>query len=401
MATVNSFTTDYQVYAQYSPPGAKIPWASGSTKYTDWSNSDTKPDYSRRHKPDGWLEPLPYSRKIETTTNVHGYWERTDSSNRAVKIGNLSGQYPLYWPDSNVPPAFPDSLVQRAEVQALLALKDQKVNLALAYQERELTAELLGHTAARLANAFNAVKRRDWRRAARNLGVDPKTYRNLVRTDKLDFIQKWLEMQYAWKPLLSDVYGSAEILRQRDDPKHWAVSVKGRAKEDVFRHGSTSPGTDYGFLWRMTGKHSCLVRLDYFPGPGFMHALSQSGISNPLLLNWERLPYSFVVDWALPIGDWLSSLDAAAGYDFRSGSCSRWSELEVIVDTPSPSPQVTAVKISGNRKLKRLDRTVYGGSPLPLPPSVKNPASLIHMANGLSLLAQAFGRGGQSRSLRL
>lgn len=33
-------------------------------------------------------------------------------------------------------------------------------------------------------------------------------------------------------------------------------------------------------------------------------------VGNPLEMGWELVPFSFVIDWGIPIGDWLSSLDA-------------------------------------------------------------------------------------------
>jgi hypothetical protein len=43
--------------------------------------------------------------------------------------------------------------------------------------------------------------------------------------------------------------------------------------------------------------------------------LSQLGITNPALLVWELIPYSFVIDWLIPVGDFLSSLDALVGVE--------------------------------------------------------------------------------------
>jgi len=33
-------------------------------------------------------------------------------------------------------------------------------------------------------------------------------------------------------------------------------------------------------------------------------------LGNPMELAWELIPFSFVVDWFLPIGNWISALDA-------------------------------------------------------------------------------------------
>jgi hypothetical protein len=107
------------------------------------------------------------------------------------------------------------------------------------------------------------------------------------------------------------------------------------------------------------------------------------------------VPFSFVVDWMLPIGDWLGTLDATAGLEFVSGSCSlltRNTRRVIPLGLSPPKDGYNSLK-GGRGKFVRLTRTVYGSPPFASFPSMKNPASLGHMANGLSLLAQAFGRG--------
>jgi hypothetical protein len=42
-------------------------------------------------------------------------------------------------------------------------------------------------------------------------------------------------------------------------------------------------------------------------------------LSNPLYVFWVAMPLTFVVDWILPIGDWLSSLTATLGLEFKDG----------------------------------------------------------------------------------
>jgi len=41
--------------------------------------------------------------------------------------------------------------------------------------------------------------------------------------------------------------------------------------------------------------------------------LAQIGITNPINLAWELIPYSFVIDWLIPVGKFLESLDALVG----------------------------------------------------------------------------------------
>jgi hypothetical protein len=38
------------------------------------------------------------------------------------------------------------------------------------------------------------------------------------------------------------------------------------------------------------------------------------------MVAWELVPFSFVLDWFIPIGSYLSQLDASAGMEFLGGS---------------------------------------------------------------------------------
>lgn len=46
------------------------------------------------------------------------------------------------------------------------------------------------------------------------------------------------------------------------------------------------------------------------------------GITNPLATAWELIPYSFVLDWVIGVGEYLNNLDALVGIEeciIRSG----------------------------------------------------------------------------------
>lgn len=71
-------------------------------------------------------------------------------------------------------------------------------------------------------------------------------------------------------------------------------------------------------------------------------ARSQLGMtkSDLLLAAWEVVPFSFVLDWALPIGDFIEANLATQGLKFRSGYTSirvrelgRTSPVNINVDT--------------------------------------------------------------------
>jgi hypothetical protein len=45
----------------------------------------------------------------------------------------------------------------------------------------------------------------------------------------------------------------------------------------------------------------------------FIDDVRRFGFSNAAALGWELIPFSFVVDWAIGIGDWLQRQDALLG----------------------------------------------------------------------------------------
>jgi hypothetical protein len=208
---------------------------------------------------------------------------------------------------------------------------------------------------------------------------------------------RWLELQYGWKPLLSDVYGAASALEKR--PKgDWRVTAKVTKKcvdSYVAAPAVTSNSLD---AYRCEARllRSVFARIDALPQNEAIISLASLGVTNPLSVAWELVRFSFVVDWFIPIGGWLESLDALLGYGQTYYSSSflakaRWDEVGLSASFPS---QGWAIEnhFSGRKRMVVLNRTVSDSVPLPSLPRFKDPRSLGHMANGLALLATAFGR---------
>lgn len=346
--------------------------------------------YTTDHKAVGWLYPKPYRRTVSVYNRGHGVWEHTrypqstsgSIINKATRVGVIAG-YASHLNVGDLPPASA-TLQSRAEVKALLNLKDQRINLAQAYAERKMTADLVSSSLNRMTQSVLALRQRQFRRAWELLGGNPR---------KLP--QTWLEYQYGWRPLMNDCKGAVDALQRYDKSQDWVVSVKGSAKEESDVWDDIS-GT-YSANRRVVKKNGCFVRLDYTPKNGFLSALASLGLTNPYQLAWEVLPYSFVIDWYLPIGEWLSAMDADAGYDFLSGSRSTRRETTTFVRAVDrsyplePTYRKTQTNYRCFRREFDLQRTIYESSPIPIYPGLKNPLTGVHVANALSLFAQALG----------
>jgi hypothetical protein len=282
-----------------------------------------------------------------------------------------------------------------AVTRALGHLKDQKVNFAQAFFERQQTAGLIASSAIKIAKSLRAVRKGNFGDAAQALGLMSKRHKNskLGRLPTLKQVgDNWLELQYGWKPLLSDVYGAAELLASRDavEPQRYRVTVTGKASESS--RGIYNPEVGIYAKGNFETSTSVICRLDYSLVNPTLAAASGTGITNPVNLAWELVPWSFVVDWFLPVGNYLQSFDAALGYSFLGGS----STLRFLSNFSGDMHRVGysfGSKVypywygyGCSTKTKEISRIVYASSPLPRFPGLKNPFSLTHLANALALL---------------
>lgn len=355
--------------------------------------------------PNGFREPSDYFCRVRSYNRSVGFYELEDrnadgSLRSRTLINGVIGETTLgprldenvfndllveSWVDNP-----PSSLRDKALVKARVAMKQGDVNLGVAFAERNMTARLLGDTASNIGNAYRSLRRGRWKDTCRHLGIP------LQSPVKGNIPQQWLGYQYGWKPLLADVYGSVEAL-SRLPPSDWAVTGKGSAF-DTTSHSIYQK--DYGYSrvdGKVTGRRGVFVRIDAVPSNDVLKAFTSLGLTNPLLIAWELVPFSFVVDWALPIGSYLESLDAMLGYDKTYCSISylrkaNWS-VQGSGGVYSLSGRTLTARESTQPALKRmsvLNREALKTVPLPTLPRFKDPWSLGRMANGLSLLAAAF-----------
>lgn len=379
-------------------PGTRmrtLVYADGSTSssqahQSNWGGSYflNKTDPSGRKEPIGWLYPKPYSMDTYSIRKAHGTIASSHPTDN-IRYQRYSGCLDEWGLSPSLSLPSPSSNLKRsAEIQALTKLKDQKVNFGVALAEAQRTADFVGDVSTTLARSAQRARQGQWRKAMEMLGGN---WRQLPA--------KWLGWNYAATPLLNDVKGSIDLLTDPRRLNQWLVTTKGVVKSvsrEIEEHDHSGSGLPIGRTVVHDRSVGYFVRLDYYPGNEFIYHMANLGLSNPMEIVWEAVPYSFVVDWMLPIGEWFSVMDAALGFRFLSGSCTQRLEVKTSVK-PKSGPlwggwQVREQSFSASGRRLNLQRSTYISSPIPAAPRIKNPLSLGHMANGLALLATAFGR---------
>lgn len=292
----------------------------------------------------------------------------------------------------------------------LSRLKDQDVNLGVAYAEHKKLAESFLSAVPRIAKAYLALKRGQLDQAVKQLLPNADKYHDVTvyfsktgkrlkrpytrRVGAAQAHSQWLELQYAWKPLINDIYGAAVAVAKAN----LHVSRNKVSASITQKQGDVVVVNVMG--QKKVIKTEIMTRnyivtsqaVAYFSSDSIASAASL-GLTNPAEIAWELMPYSFVIDWFLPIGNYLSTLDADYGHTFLGGSRTYylWRKFDGIVNL-EPDIAYNGKQFGVNGAFKgsgvtlQISRQPLTSFPRPPLPSFKNPFSLLHITNALALL---------------
>lgn len=279
--------------------------------------------------------------------------------------------------------------LNRAVTECLVKLGDNKVDMGVALAESVKTVRHLADTSKDLYGSVLALKRRNFKGLLNILSKRSPLHNRKVVAGKTA-ASYWLEYNYAWKPLINEAHGLVELLKTQLEPAllvHANRTIERKFESHV--PWGTSAGPWYTINYRGSGKikHSATCRLTGKVRSSALRKLSQ-GLTNPAVIAWELVPYSFVVDWAIPIGNVLEAATATQGLDFVWGSSTQryFTDGEIHFKTTA-IPVITP----GYAKFYKfaLRRSVYTSFPRPVL-YAKSPFSSSHLTSALALLRQLF-----------
>lgn len=179
-----------------------------------------------------------------------------------------------------------------------------------------------------LAGFSRSVIRRDFLGAMDALGLEtrsfnpkrrervPKVNRGAAGTDRvitpgiMSSARKtsdvWLEFSFGWKPLIQDIYSAVDHLQNpiksiRPKGTAW-MPHSGKTEQGSQKDWYNQGWTMQSILGRKFSKQGCTVTIS---NPN-QYLANRLGLVNPAEVAWELIPFSFVVDWFVNVGEFLS-----------------------------------------------------------------------------------------------
>lgn len=178
----------------------------------------------------------------------------------------------------------------------LQKVKGHSYNMGVALAEVDKLAGTIVTTIKNLSLGIRDLKRLQFASFARRFGTNPPSSKKVKRLQFLDISGRFLEMRYAWEPAIADAYEAAKAFEALSNGPRQQIFRAGRSVESIVN-------VDGNYL---VGSRKAVAHRSYtYEMYEEMSAVRQMGLANPASIIWERIPFSFVFDWFIPVGSYL------------------------------------------------------------------------------------------------
>lgn len=285
--------------------------------------------------------------------------------------------------------------------------RNSDFSLPVTLIEGRKTVNMVASRARSLANCIFNLRRGNLVGALRALSIEPsipqvrRFNRSYGVTPHRTAANTWLEVQYGWKPMLNDVKNAAEALAEANlrngEQETFSTRSSIKVERRIFESYTAQAGQGFQNdilttvnmsrrgVWRFKRKAADL--------PGLF------GLVNPFEVVWEIIPFSFVADWFLPIGNYLSALDAPMRFDHVGGSTG-YRESLTSQNTPVIGTYLDGTILrpssGGNYTVQRVtvSRTKLTSAPMPsvLDMTFEAKVNATRAVSAIALLSQQASR---------
>lgn len=304
---------------------------------------------------------------IETFTGVHNrlsYYENVVFAGTGIDV--------------------PTRHLNLAELQMFSNMTDAKVELLTMFAELSKTANVVIDPLNQLYNAVRSARRGRWSDVLKHLKIERHNWRANARNAG----GRWLEVSFGWLPLIEDIRGLIDVSNGLIT-KPLDIAVKGASIERLSNINASKNGYSHTVQHNGYCGYRCSVvaraRSDFFL------AAKAVNLHSPASTLWEIAPWSFLIDYVTPIGDWLGALSAPMGFHFVTGSRTGFFKSTVTeryLRSVFPGSTEGLIQSAVTYDSFWMSRAVYSDFPTPSL-GLKNPlSSLKRGVNIASLLIQ-------------
>jgi hypothetical protein len=267
------------------------------------------------------IDPLPYVAKFYhcepqefrkvfpwSTTRTFGPGGKLQR-NRRIVVGTKAPTYSRYGEkDIAIDSDFPEWTMRSARAKVLEDLVRSEVDLGQFFGEGRESLALIAGTAIKVLQAYRALRKGNFSAIPKLLGVKKPSSLPKATADL------WFSYKFGWQPMLQDIYNAKEAVNRQLNRKTFAKALGVTVTSQLVTQGTSSNTITPGKVTKGSE-----VGVSYRIDDHTLAGLNSLGLVNPAKIAWELVPLSFVVDWFIPIGSFLSQLSAPLGCTFVHG----------------------------------------------------------------------------------
>lgn len=234
-----------------------------------------------------------------------------------VETSHLSGKSPPLTSFPSVSEGIRENMWNQCKTECLNKLLDQKAALGAALGESHQVINQFADLVKDGARYLNAFRHG-------NLGAIVR--RNGGKSIPKSLSDAWLQYSYGWKPLAGDIHDAQQQVH-RELAKGLIIAAKRGQNYEEEVTLNDLPG-DYNEVQKIRHRVICQLgaKID---NPSLVY-LNTFGLINPASIAWELVPWSFAVDWFIPVGKTLEACTATVGLDFYGGRVTEHREYTMV-----------------------------------------------------------------------
>lgn len=216
------------------------------------------------------------------------------------------------------------NLQNRVITEARSKLRDSDIDLSVTFGELPSAIRMLAARTLPFFKAALAAKKGQWNKIPKIMGFDLK---NLKRyTNFTTWAQLYIEFRFGWDATFADLY---EIHKHTSRVIQKARISRGNAS--VVQTSRSSGVFNGQYLWELECRRSVRSVIYAITVNERAQQLARLGLVSPASVVWELVPWSFVIDWFLPVGKMIEAASANWGQQFLGGSWSCKTEFTKTV----------------------------------------------------------------------